>query len=231
MARSKSKPTQSPSIEVDIVSDFVCPWCWLGYKLFLKAAQQSQKETGILVKLSWRPYMLDPSLPKDGADYKDYMKKKFGEQPDNKFAAMREHLEKMGPDLGIAYDFDAIKRRPNTLDAHRLMRWAQGQGLGAACADQLFIAFMEKGSDIGDLDVLTAIADDIGLDADMTRGLLETDKDTQETEDEIKFFRDLGISGVPTFIYNGQFAVQGAQGPDAHLNAMKQAIVSMRTAT
>jgi len=223
MAKKKSKPVKAP-IEVDIVSDFVCPWCWLGYKLFLKGATQAQKQLKTQINVSWRPYMLDPTVPEGGADYKSYMKEKFGDAPNNKFKAMREHLEIMGPDLGIQYDFEAIKRRPNTLNAHRLMRWAQGQDLGQDCADALFIAFMEKGGDIGDIELLCSIAETIDMDADIVRDLLGTDKDKLEVQNEIMFFRGLGISGVPTFIYNGQFAMQGAQDPNAHLNVIKQAM-------
>jgi len=223
---AKSKPKSSKNIiEVDIVSDFVCPWCWLGYKLFLKGAAQSKANLNV----TWRPYMLDPSVPDGGTDYKTYMKNKFGDKPDNKFKAMREMLEAKGPELGITYDFGAIQRRPNTLNAHRLMRWAQGQGAGQDCADALFIAFMEKGGDIGDIDLLCDIAETIGMDTEVTRDLFATDKDKLDVQNEIIFFRGLGISGVPTFIYNGQFAVQGAQDPSAHVNVIKQALAAPNT--
>jgi len=222
MAKKKHSKSVNNSVEVDIVSDFVCPWCWLGYKLFLKGAAQSQAA----VNISWRPYMLDPAVPNGGTDYKTYMKNKFGDGPSDKFKAMRAILEEKGPELGIQYDFEAVKIRPNTLNAHRLMKWAQGQGFGQPCADALFIAFMEKGGDIGNIDTLCAIADKIGMDADIVRGLLAEDKDKQDVQNEIMFFRNLGISGVPTFIYNGQFAVQGAQEPAAHVNAIKQAMAA-----
>ena len=225
MAKKTSKTAHVP-IEVDIVSDFVCPWCWLGYKLFLKSANQAQRQLKTEIKLTWRPYMLDPAVPEGGTDYKTYMKNKFGDKPDNKFAAMRDMLEAKGPELGINYNFDAVKIRPNTMNAHRLMRWAQGQGAGQACADALFIAFMETGGDIGDIDLLCTIAETIGMDADITRDLLAEDKDKIEVQNEIMFFRGLGISGVPTFIYNGQFAVQGAQDPGAHFNIIKQAMAA-----
>jgi len=225
MAKKKTKAAIMP-VEVDIVSDFVCPWCWLGYKLFLKGAQQAQKQLKTQINVSWRPYMLDPTVPSEGVDYKAYMKNKFGGGPNDKFKAMRAMLEEKGPELGIQYDFEAVKIRPNTLNAHRLMRWAQGQDVGQACADELFTAFMEKGGDIGDTDLLCGIADKIGMDTDIVRGLLAEDKDKLDVQNEILFFRNLGISGVPTFIYNGQFAVQGAQDPAAHVNVIKQAMAA-----
>jgi len=148
MAKRKStKPANLP-IEVDMVSDFVCPWCWLGYKYFLEAAGKTKPRPN----LSFRPYMLDDTIPEEGADYKTYMKNKFGGKPDSRWKAMRDHLEAAGPAAGINFDFNAVKRRPNTLNAHRLMRWAQGQDLGPECAEKLFRAFMENGEDIGDLD-------------------------------------------------------------------------------
>ncbi len=216
--RKTSKPSNLP-VEVDIISDFVCPWCWLGYKQFLEAADKTKPRPN----LAFRPYMLDASVPEDGADYHEYMNAKFGEKPDSRFTAMKEQLEAAGPDAGIAFDFKAITRRPNTLKAHRLMRWAQGQDLGAACAENLFRAYMENGEDIGDVDVLCAIADKIGMDAELVRELLNSDKDKVDIQNEILFFRGLGVTGVPTFIYAGQMAVTGAQPPQTHRKVLADA--------
>jgi predicted DsbA family dithiol-disulfide isomerase len=230
MARSKKSrsknsvsPLQNGAVQVDIVSDVVCPWCWLGYRLFDKARKQARQK----IELTWRPYMLDPEVPAEGVDYKTYMKNKFGEGTDdtkNRFKAMREMLEEKGPDLGIDFAFDTITRRPNTLNAHRLIRWAQNNtDMGSEISERLFKAFFTEGEDIGDIAVLARIGADVGLDADITADLLATDKDANTVREEILFFRNLGISGVPTFIYNGQFAVQGAQDPNAHLKAISQA--------
>ena len=195
------------SLEVDLVSDFVCPWCWLGWAQF----RQAKLDTD----LTFRPYMLDPLVPKEGRDYRDYMKAKFGEGG-GRFKAMREHLEAAAPDVGISFNFDDIPKRPNTLDAHRLMRWAQGQDVGETCADALFKAYFEELRDIGDAGVLADVAEGVGLDGDLVRELLLTDRDADKVIEEVNFFRRLGVSGVPTFIYNGEMAVQGAQDPDAH---------------
>jgi len=216
--RKTSKPAKLP-VEVDMVSDFVCPWCWLGYKYFLAATDKTKPRPN----LSFRPYMLDASVPEDGANYRDYMKNKFGDNPDSRWTAMRDHLETAGPDAGIKFDFKAITRRPNTLNAHRLMRWAQSQDLGAACAEKLFRAYMEDGEDIGHLDILCRIASEIGMDPVLVRELLTGDQDKTDIQNEILFFRGLGVSGVPTFIYAGQMAVQGAQEPDKHRAVLEQA--------
>lgn len=216
--RKSSKPANLP-VEVDIVSDFVCPWCWLGYKQFLQAADKTKPRPN----LTFRPYMLDASVPEDGADYREYMKTKFGDKPDSRWKAMKEHLIAAGPDAGIAFDFKAITRRPNTLNAHRLMRWAQGQDAGDACAERLFRAYMENGEDIGDTDILCRIAGEIGMDADLVREFLASDKDKTDIQNEILFFRGLGVSGVPTFIYAGQMALTGAQPPETHRKVLADA--------
>lgn len=217
MAKAKKSP--KALIQVDIVSDIVCPWCWLGVRYFQKAAKQSRHET----VLTWRPYMLDPSVPEGGVPYRDYMKNKFGDGPNDRFTAMREALESAGPDLGIDFKFSGIPMRPNTLDAHRLMRWAQGQDLGDAAADALFQAFFTDHKDVGNSAVLTEIANTIGMDGDLVSELLSKEDDKNVVREEIMFFRNLGVNGVPTFIYNGQFAVQGAQPTEAHIKALDEA--------
>lgn len=216
---AKSKKSKPAIIQVDIVSDIVCPWCWLGTRYFFKAVKQS-KHT---IQASWRPYMLDPTVPEGGMPYRDYMKSKFGDGPSNKFKAMREHLEKAAPDAGINFKFGDIPIRPNTLDAHRLMRWAGGQDRGDAAAEALFKAFFDELKDIGDHQVLAEIAGEIGLDASLVTDLLASDDDKNAVREEIMFFRNLGVSGVPCFIYQGQYAVQGAQEVDAHLKVMEEA--------
>ncbi len=223
MAKAKKNKQPQQSVQVDIVSDVVCPWCWLGYRLFDKARKQIKTP----ITLTWRPYMLDPSVPADGMDYKAYMKTKFGDGPSDKFKAMRDMLEEKGPQYGIDFQFSKISRRPNTLNAHRLIRWAQNnENTGTETAEALFDAFFTQGHDIGDVAVLANISEIVGLDPQITADLLATDKDANAVREEIMFFRNLGISGVPTFIYNGEFAVQGAQDPDAHIQAIQQAINS-----
>ena len=219
MAKRKSSQTPTQAVEVDMVSDFVCPWCWLGFKYYLDAAKKSKPRPN----LTFRPYMLDANVPEAGADYRDYMKAKFGDKPDSRWKAMREHLETAGPEAGINFNFNAVTRRPNTLDAHRLMRWAQGQDLGFECAEKLFIAYMEKGEDIGDHAVLTRIAGEIGMDTEITADLLARDDNKADIQNEVLFFRGLGVTGVPTFIYGGQYAVQGAQPPEQHRKAIAEA--------
>lgn len=197
------------AVRLDIVSDPVCPWCWLG-KRRMDAALAEASE--VAVDVIWRPFQLDPSIPKDGVPYRDYMRAKFADAGGaDHFAPMRAHLEAAAPAAGIAFDFDAIPKRPNTLDAHRLMRWADGQGRGGAAAEALFAAFFKDLRDIGDPAVLTAIAAEIGLDAAVVADLLATDRDADAVRTEEARLRKLGVGGVPFYIADGRRALQGAQ--------------------
>lgn len=213
------KKRPQPVVQIDIVSDVVCPWCWLGSKYLQQAIAKSGKK----VKVNWRPYMLDPSVPAGGVPYGEYMKAKFGSGPNDRFKAMREALEAAAPDAGINFRFGETPIRPNTLDAHRVLRWAEGQGVSDAAAEALFKAFFDELRDIGDPEVLADIAESAGLDRALVADLLAGDQDKDAVNEEIDFFRNLGVSGVPCFIYNGQYAVQGAQPAETHLAAIEKA--------
>ncbi|WP_297731055.1 DsbA family oxidoreductase [uncultured Maricaulis sp.] len=207
---------------VDIVSDLVCPWCWLGKRHWDEARKLT---ADIKVETTWRPYQLDPTLAREGRPYKDYMREKFsGPEASGRWKAMRDHLEQAGPGVGIDFRFDDITMRPNTLNAHRLMRWAGGQGKTDAMAEALFSAFFQAGRDIGDTDTLIELAAEAGLDRDVSADLLATDRDEKAVWEEELFYRKLGVSGVPTYIFNGRFAVSGAQEPAVLADAIRQAV-------
>ena len=210
------------SVTVDIVSDLVCPWCWLGKRYWDEARKLT---SDIKVDTTWRPFQLDPTLAREGRPYKDYMREKFsGAEASGRWKAMRDHLEQAGPAVGIDFRFDDIAMRPNTLNAHRLMRWAGGQDRTDAMAEALFSAFFKAGRDIGDTDTLIELAADAGLERDVTADLLATDRDGKGVWDEELFYRKLGVSGVPTYIFNGRFAVSGAQEPAVLADAIRQAV-------
>jgi len=210
----------SNSIIIDIVSDIVCPWCWFGKKHLDQAIEQNPD---LDVQINWHPYMLDPSVPAEGVPYKDYMQKKFGGGPTDRFKSMRDHLEAGAGPLGIKFRFDGIPIRPNTLKAHCLMKWAQGQGKGHEMSEHLFKAFFDEHKDVGNVEVLAEIANTIGMDSDLVKDLLNTERDTETVLAELQYFANLGVSGVPFFIYNGQFSVQGGQPADVHSQAMEKA--------
>ncbi|WP_233350657.1 DsbA family oxidoreductase [Maricaulis maris] len=207
---------------VDIVSDLVCPWCWLGKRHWDEARKLTAE---IEVETVWRPFQLDPTLAREGRPYKDYMREKFsGAEASGRWKAMRDHLEQAGPAAGIEFRFDDITMRPNTLNAHRLMRWAGGQGETPEMAEALFAAFFNQGRDIGDTAVLAELAGQAGLDAAVTADLLATDRDEKAVWEEELFYRKLGVSGVPTYIFNGRFAVSGAQEAAVLADAIRQAV-------
>lgn len=203
------------SLVIEMVSDVVCPWCWLGLRR-LKSALAFVPH--IEPEIWFRPYELDPNIPPEGVDYKAYMTAKFGgtgesgEDPQrNRFRAMRNALEEYGRNEDIPYDFAGITHRPNTFDAHRLIRWAQGQGLGMDAKERLFRAYFTEHLDIGDHDVLTRLSGEIGLDPAIVGKLLASDADMDTVRQEEQVFQQMGVRGVPTYIANRRYAAQGAE--------------------
>lgn len=196
-------------LQIEMVSDLVCPWCWVGLRR-LQGAIELVPELD--VEVLFRPFELDPTVPAGGTDYKEYMKARFGsDQGRDKSNQMRDLLIQYGKDEGIPFHFDRITRRPNSFNAHRVVRWAQGQGHGMAAKEALFEAVFSKGQDIGDHETLVTIAAKIGLDANLVSDLLAGEADVENTRNEQNMFRQMGISGVPTFIAHRQIAVQGAE--------------------
>ena len=203
------------SITVEMVSDLVCPWCWLGMRRILGAIALVPE---IEVDLLFRPYELDPTIPAEGTDYKAYMQSRLGgtgeidETPEkSRFRAMREALETYGHDEDIPFRFSGITVRPNTLNAHRVVRWAQGQGVGAAVKEALFAAYFRDHRDIGTAGVLAQVAGANGLDEGIVADLLASDADVASVREEEALFQQMGIRGVPTYIGNRRIAVQGAE--------------------
>jgi len=200
------------TVVIEMVSDIVCPWCWLGLRRIEEARRLAPE---VEVKLLFRPYELDPTIPKGGVDYKAYMSSRVS-SPEGKerMATMRQALIDYGNAEDIPYRFDAVTHRPNSFDAHRLVRWAQGQGKGGAAKEALFRAYFNEARDVGDHDVLTDIARAIDLDADIVADLLASGADTEAVREEAETFRQMGIAGVPTYIANRRVAVQGAESAE-----------------
>ncbi len=209
------------TIKIDIVSDVVCPWCYLG-KARLEAALGQMK--GVKAEINWRPYQLDPSIPRTGVDRKQYMEGKFGTGP--RLGEVHRQLEGFGREVGVNYAFDAIKIAPNTMNAHRLIRWAAQAGVGVQgkVVDRLFKAYFTEGKDIGNPDVLLDIAAECGMDRSIVAKLLPTDAEEAGVIGEITTSKQLGITGVPCFIFNQKYAVSGAQTPDVLIEAMQGAM-------
>jgi predicted DsbA family dithiol-disulfide isomerase len=165
--------------------------------------------------IRWRAYRLDPSIPPEGVDRKQYMQAKFGNNPNRQ--AMQDALKQAGDGEGIGFAFDKIARSPNTIDSHRLIRWAASAGVQNDVVERLFEAYFEEGRDIGNADVLTEIASDAGMDSATVADLLEQGADREIIENEDAMAHRLGITGVPTFIFQNKYLVSGAVDPEALL--------------
>lgn len=210
-------------LRIDVVSDVVCPWCFIGHRRLAKALDLV---SGVAVAVRWRPYQLDPALPPEGADRRGYMERKFGSA--ERVAAIHERLRDAGAAEGIDFRFEAIARSPNTLDAHRLIRWAGIEGVEDAVVERLFALYFTEGADIGDPAVLAAAAADAGMDAAVVRRLLATDADRAETAADAESARAMGVTGVPCFVLGGRYAVEGAQEAAVLANAIVEVARELR---
>ncbi len=213
------------TVRIEIVSDFVCPYCWLGKKRMEAALRLRPDVQAVTV---WAPFELDPDTPEGGVPYLDYMRGIFG--GGDEAGARREQawagLAEAGRAVGAEYHFDRIAIRPNTLNAHRLMRWAQIAGAGDAVAEALFAANFRDGRDIGDAAVLSEIAQAAGMDAAAVRARLDSDEDRDAVRAEEAAFRDMGVRGVPTFIIDRRVGLSGAQDPQVLAQAMDRALAA-----
>jgi predicted DsbA family dithiol-disulfide isomerase len=197
-------------MQIDVISDTVCPWCFIGKRRLMRAMAA---RPAIAFDVKWRPYQLDTQVPREGMDRQAYMRLKFGDDP-MKIVEMHKLIAAEGEKEGIAFDFGAIARRPNTLDSHRLIRWAESQGVQDDVVERLFIAYFENGEDIGEIRVLADIADMCGMDGVEVAQMLESDDDRALVEREDQIAREMGVTGVPAMIFGGKLAVAGAREPE-----------------
>lgn len=207
------------TLTVDVVSDVVCPWCFIGQKRLDKAIAAIDD---VEVHIRWRPFQLDPTVPPQGKDRREYMLAKFGS--DERIREIHARIEPLGEAEGIAFAFDAIKVAPNTLDAHRLIRWAgaAGEAVQNRLVRRLFQLNFEEGANIGDHAVLMEAAREAGMDASVVETLLPTDADVEAVRTEIATASRMGVTGVPCFLLEGRYAVMGAQDADTLADAIRQ---------
>ncbi len=206
-------------MQIDVISDTVCPWCFIGKRRLARAMALRPR---IEFTVKWRPFQLDPAIPKSGMERATYMTAKFGD--DAQIAKMDAIIAAEGAKEGIEFDFAAIRRRPNTIDSHRLVHWAEATGVQDDVVERLFIAYFENGEDIGDIRVLSDIADFYGMDGVEVARLLESDEDVALVEREDRLAREIGVSGVPAFIFGGRVAVSGAREPEMLAAAIDKAL-------
>ena len=196
-------------ITLDILSDPICPWCYIG-KAHLDRALERRPQHPF--QIAWHPFQLNPDMPAEGMDRRAYLETKFG----GKENAVRVYarIAKAAEAAGVTIDFEAMERTPNTIDAHRLTHWAGLEGRQGMVKDRLFKAYFREGRDIGDRTVLVEIASAAGMDAAMVERLLATDADIEDIRARDAHARARGVTGVPTFVVGNRHVVPGAQPPD-----------------
>jgi len=207
-------------VQVEIYSDVVCPWCFVGRRRFERAVDMLDGRHE--VQVTWKPFQLNPWIPAEGMDRAEYRKAKFGSA--ERSTGMDGRLQAVGREEGIELAFDKITRTPNTFDAHRLIWLARQRGRQIELVDALFRAYFQEGQDIGDHAVLTALAAEAGLDAEQVRTFLASQEAVYEVDEEESVGRSLGIDGVPFFLFAGKYGVSGAQPAEVMANVIQQVV-------
>jgi predicted DsbA family dithiol-disulfide isomerase len=215
-------PADPAVLAIDIVSDVVCPWCYIGMRrLGIALTELGRAEPELQLRMRWHPFQLNPDLPQEGVERRSYLEAKFGGP--ERAAEIYARVRAAGDSVGIAFDFDRIAVQPNTCDAHRLIGWAQAHADANPLVERLFRAYFLEGRDIGDRVVLAELAAEAGFDGEAATAFLASEVGRAEIEAADRRAREMGIGGVPFFVFDEHVAVSGAQTPDVLLAAIGQA--------
>jgi predicted DsbA family dithiol-disulfide isomerase len=210
-AASKTPDKEARSVhDLTIVSDVICPWCFVAKKNLEKALELAG--TDIAVKITWRPFELNPGMPKDGLNRREYRSKKFGSWEHSQY--LEAQVAAAGKLAGITFHHDLMERTPNTFNAHRLIWLAGEEGVQDAVVEALFRAYFVEGRDVGDPKVLVDVAKQVGLSDTVVASFLKGSAGTEEVHFEAEAAKMGGISGVPTFILDGEELFSGAMKPE-----------------
>ena len=210
-------------MQIEIYSDVVCPWCFIGKRRLERALETVGYANQAYI--AWRAFQLNPTMPKSGLDRRAYLDAKFGGAEARR--VMEERVAKAGEMDGIVFAFDRIERTPNTFEAHRLNWFAQQRGKQDDLAEALFHAYFTEGRNIGDGQTLVEVAEEAGLDRDAVRQFLVSDLGVEEVRGEEAAGHRMGIRGVPHFVLNGRYAISGAQPPDVFVSALQEVEVDL----
>jgi predicted DsbA family dithiol-disulfide isomerase len=206
-----------PSVHVEVVSDVVCPWCYIGKRRLEEAIAQTP---GVTVGINWRPYFLNPWIPREGIDRQTYLETKFGSV--ERYTVIAERIAAAAALDGLVYNPDKISRQPNTLDCHRLILWSRSATDPGQVKQRLMELYFAEGADLSDAKVLIQAAVDCGMDGDLVRRLLASDADVDRIEGDANSAKEAGIDGVPCFIFGGSAIVTGAQSPEYLASAIER---------
>lgn len=202
------------SITIDVYSDVICPWCYVGKRRLERALASERGD----IRVIWRPFQLNPTMPKEGMERKTYLEAKFGSV--DAYRNLEEQVLAAGSPEQMSFAFEKITRTPNTFLAHRLIWYADRQGRQSELVDELFKGYFEAGADIGSAAVLTQLAERVGLRAE---AFLRSEEGTAEVTSEEAVGRRLGIRSVPCFVLNQAYAISGAQPPEVLVAAIEEA--------
>jgi predicted DsbA family dithiol-disulfide isomerase len=204
-------------IPLDILSDPVCPWCYIGKRRLDLALA----ETGLSpFAIRWRMFRLNPEMPREGMDRRDYLEAKFGGP--EKAAEVYARIAEAAEASGLALALDRIERTPDTTDAHRVLHWAAAEGAAHAAAEALFRRYFVEGRDISEPAVLADAAEEAGMERAVVARLLEGEADREALLEEERAAREMGVTGVPCFVINGRHVLQGAQERDTWASVIRE---------
>jgi predicted DsbA family dithiol-disulfide isomerase len=216
---TETKPQDArAAIPIDIVSDVVCPWCFIGKRRLEKAIASLPD---IDVTLRWQPFQLDGTIPREGKDRQVYLMDKFRTQA--RIDQLHAQIAEAGAGEGIPFAFDRITVSPNTLDCHRLVLWARAENAQTAMVERLFNLYFLEGADLSRPETLVQAAEDVGMMPDLVAELLTTDADREKVERDIARAHAVGVTGVPAIIIDERFIVMGAEKPETLAAAIRHA--------
>ena len=212
-------PDQNTTVDVqiDIVSDVVCPWCIVGYRQLCQALA----DTGIPARVRWHPFELNPNMPPEGQNLGEHIAEKYGTTPEQSQQA-RARLTELGAGLGFTFNFSENSRMVNTFLAHQLIEWAEDKGCQMDMKLALFKAYFTDGQDVSDLTILTDVAAGLGLDPEEAHTVLTSEKMAWNVRTMQKFWIDKGVRGVPAMVFDSKYLLTGAQGAETYATALRR---------
>ncbi|MFY2826198.1 DsbA family oxidoreductase [Ruegeria sp. MALMAid1280] len=212
-------PDPRPVVQIDIISDVVCPWCIVGFRQLDLALKQEN----VLARLRWHPFELNPAMPPEGQNLREHIMEKYGTTAEQSQQA-RDRLTQLGAELGFAFNFDDDSRMVNTFAAHQLLDWAESQGRQHPLKLALFQAYFTNQKDVSQTDILLDTVTAAGLDADVARSALESGAHVATVRQKQEFWTSRGISGVPSMVFGGKYLLTGAQGTDTYAQVLQRCL-------